>query len=334
MDQQEKDDLVVCMNLKNEGNQDDISVKIIFDLSKYQELNKVYKEIDLQRKEDEEEMNQWQSRLMPISEDDLLKVLASQPSMKELWKEVKKYDIDSNGFLTISELNSLFFQTYPELEGKSLFKIFRPFSSIQNKSIVDYKKFKEYLLARLETFTHGSRIQNTQTLIKKKNQSKLDAPLSPRKLDAQVSPREVMSPSAKRMEQIKDEILKAAQGSPEAENNHLAANRFGGMSSPNLKQKSTVEALVSPRSKKLLPQLDANGLKKTSGYKGRNLFSPGRASVGSKFSQYSTFSAPFFARSNDAIKQKLEYEWKNIYRSLNAIDLNSSGYVTKKEFAN
>ena len=56
--------------------------------------------------------------------------------------------------------------------------------------------------------------------------------------------------------------------------------------------------------------------------------------IGSKFSQYSTFSSPFFSKSNDAIKQKLEYEWKNIFRALNSIDLNSSGYVTKKEFTN
>lgn len=32
------------------------------------------------------------------------------------------------------------------------------------------------------------------------------------------------------------------------------------------------------------------------------------------------------------LKNKLSYEWKNIYRSLNTVDLNSSGLVTKKEF--
>lgn len=46
----------------------------------------------------------------------------------------------------------------------------------------------------------------------------------------------------------------------------------------------------------------------------------------------STLSTPFFNRTNQILRHKLSYEWKNIYRSLNAIDLNSSGIVTKKEF--
>lgn len=61
--------------------------------------------------------------------------------------------------------------------------------------------------------------------------------------------------------------------------------------------------------------------------------SPKRQSL-TKLSQYSTFSTPFYSKTNQSIKNKLSYEWKNIYRSLNTIDLNSSGLVTKKEFEN
>ena len=279
---------------------------------------------------------------MPISEEDLLKILIKQPNMKHLWKEVKKFDIDSNGFLTLSELNSIFFQSYPDLEGKSLFKVFRPFSSIQNKSLVDYKRLKEYLTNRIAAYVSPNALEKTQTMIKQQNQNEEEIENTgnsenlKHKID--VSPRAHRSPSMKRMEQIKDEILKAAQTSPLLHTNGSLAHKYDTIQAPeiNIERKTALEALVSPRTnKQILPKIGSsnfhkNMLRKTS----ERMFSPERMSIGTKFSQYSTFSTPFFSKANDAIKQKLEYEWKNIYRSLNAIDLNSSGLVTKKEFAN
>lgn len=144
------------------------------------------------------------------------------------------------------------------------------------------------------------------------------------------------SPNTKRMDQMKEEILKAAQNSPLLQNIEKPLDSRFSPKLPDLeiRNKGTLEALVSPRaSKQLLPQLMTSDFKLNNGAT-RNVFSPGRVSVGSKFSQYSTFSTPFFNKENDAIKQKLEYEWKNIFRSLNTIDLNSSGCVTKKEFMN
>lgn len=337
--EKEKEAMTECFHLKDEGNSRDICIRMIFELDKTKAIDRVYKSIDLEQRENDEELSLIQKRLMPISEEDLVRVLQKHKNMHELWKSVKKYDIDSNGFLTLSELNSIFSQVYSELKGKSLFKILKPFVSIQNKSLADYKKLKEYLEKRIEDFsTPEESTQNLPNELSRNNKIKNAQTFS--KEDLPLSPREVMSPSMRRMEQIKDEILKAAESSPILQGNKNLVMRHQSIQSPKLElaKKTALEALVSPRGgQKYLPKIESKNFSKprTNLIKGGNrVMSPDRVSMGNKLSQYSTFSAPFFTKANDAIKQKLAYEWRNIYRSLNSIDLNSSGYVTRKEFTN
>lgn len=336
--QQEKDDLIECFHLKDEGNQNEINIKPIFEFNKIKAVNRVYKTIDLEQREDEEELSLIQQRLMPISEEDLLRILSKQPSTKDLWKQVRKCDIDNNGFLTLPELNTIFTQVYTDLEGKSLFKIFRPFTSIQNKTLVDYKKLREYLEERLSAYLIPKDIEDKIGGELSRNQNIRESQTFS-KAQLTLSPRQVKSPSMRRMEQIKDEILKAAESSPLIQANKNLAQRHQAVKAlpMDIPKKGTLEALISPRgSQNYLPKLENNDLNRnrTLGGTGKRVMSPDRASMGSKFSQYSTFSSPFFNKSTQAVKQKLEYEWKNVYRSLNTIDLNSSGFVTKKEFIN
>lgn len=61
-----------------------------------------------------------------------------------IWKSIKKIDKDSNGFVTVEELEEIFKEWFPiELEGKSLYYYFRKFGSIQNKNLINYKKIKD-----------------------------------------------------------------------------------------------------------------------------------------------------------------------------------------------
>lgn len=333
---EEIDDLIECFNLKEEGIPNEINIKPIFDFGKTKAINKVYKTIDLEQREDEEALKQINQRLMPLSEEELLKILSKQPHTKDLWREVRKYDIDSNGFLTLNELNSVFTQVYPDLEGKSLFKVFRPFGSIQNKNLIDYKKFREYLEQQLAAYLTPKDLGKIDSNTLSRN-NELKESHTFAKANLPLSPREITSPSMRRMEQIKEDILRAAEGSPINQANKHLAQRHEDIQSPIiLSKKKTLEALVSPRaSKHKLPKLNQEvlGGSKSKLIKGGNrALSPDNMSVATKFSQYSTFSTPFFNSTNIAIKQKLAYEWKNIYRTLNSIDLTSSGFVTKKEF--
>lgn len=89
--------------------------------------------------------------------------MTENTGFKELSKQIKKCDIDSNGYLTSSELNTVFWQVYPKLEGRSMFKIFRSFGSIQNKNLIEYKKLIAYLKSRI------SQLPSKNLLDKEKN---------------------------------------------------------------------------------------------------------------------------------------------------------------------
>lgn len=91
-------------------------------------------------------------RLIPISEGELFKIMVNNNKYKIIVKELRKLDFDGNGFVTSCEFNQLFHECYKhELAGKSMLKVFRPFASIQNKNLIDYKRFNEYLQSRLAT---------------------------------------------------------------------------------------------------------------------------------------------------------------------------------------
>ena len=63
-----------------------------------------------------------------------------------IWKSIKRIDKDNNGYVTIEEIDEIFKEWFPmELEGKSLRFFFKRFGSVQNKSLIHYKKIKEQI---------------------------------------------------------------------------------------------------------------------------------------------------------------------------------------------
>lgn len=57
--------------------------------------------------------------------------LSKKANWGGIWKSVKKIDKDSNGFVTIDELEEIFREWFPvELEGYNLILFFRRFGSI------------------------------------------------------------------------------------------------------------------------------------------------------------------------------------------------------------
>lgn len=91
-------------------------------------------------------------KLESITEDFLIQVLTRDNKLASIVRDIKKIDKDNNGYVLINELNKIFKTYYQrELEGKTLNKVLRPYSSIQNKQLIDYKKFNLQLLQKLKT---------------------------------------------------------------------------------------------------------------------------------------------------------------------------------------
>lgn len=63
-------------------------------------------------------------------------------------RSIKQIDKDGNGYVTNTELDDILKLTFPEeLTTKRLKPIFKDFASIQNRILIDYKKFRDQLLS-------------------------------------------------------------------------------------------------------------------------------------------------------------------------------------------
>jgi len=56
---------------------------------------------------------------------------------------LKEIDRAKNGYVTTTELDDILKLNFPFLLYKNLKRMLKPFLSIQNKIIVDYRKFRE-----------------------------------------------------------------------------------------------------------------------------------------------------------------------------------------------
>lgn len=72
--------------------------------------------------------------------------------MVDIMRSIKEIDKEHNGYVTSTELDDIVKIYYKELENKNLKQIFRPFSSIQNKILIDYKKFRDSILSKIKLY--------------------------------------------------------------------------------------------------------------------------------------------------------------------------------------
>jgi hypothetical protein len=82
--------------------------------------------------------------LKQVYEEYVMEMFTKKPNlMAAVWRSVKEFDIDKNGFLFSSELESCFKEHFPaEMESKSLVFMFRKYSSEQDKNLINYRKLK------------------------------------------------------------------------------------------------------------------------------------------------------------------------------------------------
>lgn len=68
-------------------------------------------------------------------------------------RSIKEIDREHNGYVTSTELDDILKLNYKEeLSTKNLKQMFKPYASIQNKILIDYKRFRDYILGKLKEF--------------------------------------------------------------------------------------------------------------------------------------------------------------------------------------
>ena len=65
--------------------------------------------------------------------------MANENKLPFIMRSIKDIDQDNNGYVTTTEFEDILKVHYPELADKNLKKLFKPFASIQNRILIDYK---------------------------------------------------------------------------------------------------------------------------------------------------------------------------------------------------
>lgn len=83
-----------------------------------------------------------------ISEQEFLSIIKEQPRLTfdNVMITINEIDKDHNGYVTKTEIEDILKLKYPEhFEMRDLIPIIKRFSSIQNKILIDYKGFRDWV---------------------------------------------------------------------------------------------------------------------------------------------------------------------------------------------
>lgn len=135
--------------------------------------SKIYENIELSDEEDKQfydasgytGIQHWAKiYLEPITFDELISIVQkSQTSFGLVWRSIREIDQENNGYVTNTELDDIFKLYFADLEARNLKKLFKPYQSIQNKILIDYKTLKKQLMDKVNVFTR-QRIDKVKSL--------------------------------------------------------------------------------------------------------------------------------------------------------------------------
>lgn len=89
-----------------------------------------------------------------ISEQEFLEIIREQPriTFDSVMGTINEIDKDHNGYVTKTEIEDILKIKYPEhFETRDLIPIIKKFSSIQNKILIDYKGFRDWVRLEMKT---------------------------------------------------------------------------------------------------------------------------------------------------------------------------------------
>ena len=85
-------------------------------------------------------------KLTPVTEDEFIQTIHKDNKLEHIMLLVRQIDQFHNGYVTKTELDDIIKLTYPDQLGdRDLSGIIKKFSSIQNKILIDYKGFRDWI---------------------------------------------------------------------------------------------------------------------------------------------------------------------------------------------
>ena len=179
-----------------------INVSRLYDQKYNQMLKKLYKRVDVHENDGADDpvdqsgytgqfYRPVNNHLEPISEAELIRIIHKDNKLKEVVRPIYEIDKQRNGFITTTELDDILKLNYKnELENKDLKLMMRKYASIQNRVLVDYKRFRDNIIEQLKILDDHKK-QSALALAEEKSRLKLS------------------SASAKRISETLNNILKS-----------------------------------------------------------------------------------------------------------------------------
>jgi|694.fasta_scaffold118204_2 Ca2+-binding EF-hand superfamily protein len=80
-----------------------------------------------------------------------MKMIHTNNKLKEISMAFREIDKERTGMITSPEMDDIFRFHYPEdLKEKHIYDILKPFEVVSNKILIEYKKFREWLVLELK----------------------------------------------------------------------------------------------------------------------------------------------------------------------------------------
>ena len=80
-----------------------------------------------------------------LGEEEFIDIFFKNNCLDSVMQTIREIDKDHNGYVTRTELDDILKLQYPELQDKDLIPVIKKFCSIQNKILIDYKSFRDWV---------------------------------------------------------------------------------------------------------------------------------------------------------------------------------------------
>lgn len=137
-----------------------INIGRLFNIRAVTQIRKLYNRVDMYEEPDNPDMvdlsgylglfYREKKLLTPISEAELIDIVMRRNRFPQIMKVIKEIDQDNNGYVTNQELDDIFKLNYEdELASRDLKPFLKKFASLQNRVLIDYKKVRDHLTAKV-----------------------------------------------------------------------------------------------------------------------------------------------------------------------------------------